>query len=282
MTTDPFPRKKKKKVEGHPNHERWVISYADLLTLLLATFVVLYASSTRNKLRIEEVTNAFIKAFHGSSESVISSPQTGSSGMLQHNVSPMAQPKVAPGTKVPQAVAKQISSEMQSLQALALQLKTLFQPMIDKNQVTINNTPLTLTIELDDSVLFDSGATALKPVAQNLLQQVASGLLHLPPGFRIVVRGYTDNQPISTPQFSSNWSLSAERAVAVVELFQKNGLPGNELGAEGFGEYQPVDSNSTDAGRAKNRRVEVVVQAPTPDGAKASDVANALGLKAKG
>lgn len=281
MTTDPFPHKKKK-VEGHPNHERWVISYADLLTLLLATFVVLYASSTRNKLRIEEVAQAFLKAFHGSSESVISSPQTGSSGMLQHNVSPIARPQAAPGSKVPQAVAKQINSEMQSLQALALQLKTLFQPMIDKNQVTINNTPLTLTIELDDSVLFDSGAVALKPAAQSLLQQVAAGLVHLPPGFRVVVRGYTDNQPISTPQFSSNWSLSVERAVAVVELFEKNGLPGDELGAEGFGQYQPIDSNNTDAGRAKNRRVEVVVQAPTPNGEKASDVANALGLKAKG
>lgn len=280
MTINPFHhQKKKKKPDSHLNHERWVISYADLLTLLLATFVVLYASSTRNKLREEEIAKAFIAAFHGNPSTVIIRPPTGSSGELQHNVSPIPQQAVAPGSKLPKTVTKQLSAEMQQLEALALKLKTVFQPMLDTHQVVIDNTPLSLSIQLNDSVLFASGEATLKPAAQILLTKVALGLTHLPQGFHIIVRGYTDNQPISTPQFSSNWSLAVERAVAVVLLFEKAGVPGKALGAEGFGPYQPLDSNKTAAGRAKNRRVEVVVQAPMP-GRKASSIqATSTGFK---
>lgn len=278
MTINPFHHKKKK-TEGHLNHERWVISYADLLTLLLATFVVLYASSTRNKLREEEVAKAFIAAFHGNPSTVIIRPPTGSSGELQHNVSPVPRQAVTPGSKLPQTVSKQINAEMQQLEALALKLKTVFQPMLATKQVAINNTPLSLSIQLNDSVLFASGEATLKPAAAVLLNKVALGLMHLPKGFHIIVRGYTDNQPISTSQFSSNWSLSVERAVAVVQLFQKAGVPGEALGAEGFGPYQPLDSNNTASGRAKNRRVEVVVQAPTPGRTASSTPAPSTGFK---
>lgn len=258
-------RKKNKGEPGHaPNHERWVISYADLLTLLLATFVVLYASSVRNKLKEEQVAQAFLKAFHGSPSTVIVRQPSGSQGVLQHNVSPIPRRDVAPGSKTAQKIAKQINNDMKNLQALALRLETMFQPQITKKEITINNTPLTLSISLNDSVLFASGQTALKPEAQALLAKIAAGLVQLPPSYHIVVRGYTDNQPISTPQFPSNWSLSAERAVAVVQIFLKNGMNGDVLGAEGFGQYDPIASNDTPDGRYQNRRVVIVVQAPQP------------------
>lgn len=258
-------RKKNKGEPGHaPNHERWVISYADLLTLLLATFVVLYASSVRNKLKEEQVAEAFIKAFHGSPSTVIVKQPSGSQGVLQHNVSPIPHRAVAPGSKTAQKIANQINDDMKNLQALALRLETMFQPQVQKNQISINNTPLTLSIRLNDSVLFPSGQTVLKPEAQALLKKIASGLAQLPPDYHIVVRGYTDNQPISTPQFPSNWSLSVERAVAVVQLFLQNGVKGDVLGAEGFGEYDAIASNATAAGRSQNRRVVIVVQAPPP------------------
>ncbi|GAN80056.1 OmpA family protein [Acidocella aminolytica] len=251
---------KKKKHQAHLNHERWVISYADLLTLLLATFVVLYASSTRNKYKQEEIAKAFIEAFHGAPPAILVPTPSGSHGVLQHHSSPI--PKPPAPAKIPAKMEKQLHQEMKNLQALSLKLKSMFQPMIDKHQVTINNAPLTLSIQLDASVLFASGEATLKPDAAKLLTQVGKGLTQLPPGFHVVVRGYTDNQPISTPEFPSNWSLSAERAVAVVQLFMQTGVPGENLAAEGFGEYAPIADNSTDTGRAQNRRVVVVVQAP--------------------
>ncbi|MDD2705691.1 MAG: flagellar motor protein MotB [Acidocella sp.] len=255
------------KPEKAPNHERWVISYADLLTLLLATFVVLYASSQRDKHKEDEVAMAFIKAFHGTPPSVSVPTPTGSRGVLEHQVSPVPKPVEAPSaasSKIPKDVAHQLGEEMKTLQAMQMKLSALFQPMIDKHQVTIQNAPLTLTIQLDASVLFPSGTAALKPEAVTLLNQVASGFVQMPPGFRIVVQGYTDNQPISTAQFPSNWSLSSERAVSVVQLFVGKGVNGAQLAAEGFGEFSPIADNSTDAGRTQNRRVVVVVHAPDP------------------
>ena len=254
----------KKPPEKAPNHERWVISYADLLTLLLATFVVLYASSTRNHHKEDEIALAFIKAFHGTPPAVMTPKPTGSKGILQHQTSPIPTQATSPGSKLPQNVAHQLAKSMQALQDLQLKLSSLFQPLIIKHQVTITNAPLTLTIQLDASVLFPSGQAALKPEAVVLLKQVAAGLKQLAPDFTIVVQGYTDNQPIATAQFPSNWSLSSERSVTVVQLFTDNGVPGGQLAAEGFGEFAPIADNTTDPGRTQNRRVVVVVHAPAP------------------
>ena len=257
----------RRKPDKAPNNERWIISYADLLTLLLATFVVLYASSTRNKTKEDALADAFIKAFHGTPPAVIVPKPSGSRGVLQHQASPVPKPVEAPSSaasKIPKDMARHLAEEMETLQELQNKLSLLFQPMIDKHQVTVGSAPLTLTIQLDASVLFPSGEATLKPEAVALLNRVATGFVKLPDGFRIVVQGYTDNQPISTAQFPSNWSLSAERAVTVVQLFVKNGANGNQVAAEGFGEFVPVADNSTDAGRAQNRRVVIVVHAPDP------------------
>jgi chemotaxis protein MotB len=248
--------------EKHANHERWVISYADLLTLLLATFVVLYASSTRNKHKEDEIAEAFIKAFHGSPENVIVSPPTGSRGILPGDNKPISK-KIAKSSSVnlPATVAAQVSREASDLLSLQMKLTSIFQPLIDQHAVSIKSEPLALTIQLDASVLFPSGEAQLKPDADNLLKQVAVGLTQLPKQFNVVVQGYTDNQPIATPEFSSNWSLSAERAVSVVELFESSGVNGNNLSAQGFGQFSPIGENETDAERALNRRVVVVVRA---------------------
>jgi chemotaxis protein MotB len=259
-----------KKPDKPPNHERWIISYADLLTLLLATFVVLYASSTRNHHKEDAIAMAFIQAFHGTPPVVVASKPTGSKGVLQHQPSPIPKPVEAPGSKLPRDVAHQVEQSMKTLEALRLRLAQLFQPLIDKHEVTISNAPLTLTIQLDASVLFPSGEAALKPEAVTLLKQVATGLVQLPPDFSIVVQGYTDNQPIATAQFPSNWSLSSERSVAVVQLLVGAGVPGGQLAAEGFGEFAPMADNATDTGRAQNRRVVVVVHAPAPGEAGAA------------
>lgn len=259
----PGGRKKQKL----PNHERWIISYADLLTLLLATFVVLYASSSRNAHKEDELAAAFVKAFHGTPAAVVNT-MGASRGILQHQTSPIPRPIETPAaanSKISRQMAHQLTAEMLSLAKLRQQLTGLLQPLIAKNEVAIQSQPLTLTIQLDASVLFPSGEATLKPPAVLLLNKVATGLAQMPKQFTIVVQGYTDDQPIATAQFSSNWSLSAERAVRVVELFGRDGVDGGQLAAQGFGQFAPIAPNITDAGRAQNRRVVVVVHAPDLD-----------------
>jgi chemotaxis protein MotB len=258
----------RKKPEKVPNHERWVISYADLLTLLLATFVVLYASSSRNAHKEDELAAAFVRAFHGTPPSVVNNSGA-SRGIMQHQTSPIPRPVETPASansKISKQMAHQLTAEMLSLAKLQQKLTDLLQPLVTKHEVSIQSQPLTLTIQLDASVLFPSGAATLKPAAVTLLNQVATGLTQMPAQFTIIVQGYTDDQPIATSQFSSNWSLSAERAVRVVELFGRDGVNGSQLAAQGFGQFAPIAPNTTDAGRAQNRRVNVVVHAPDLEG----------------
>jgi chemotaxis protein MotB len=255
-----------KKPEKPPNHERWVISYADLLTLLLATFVVLYASSVRDKHKSDEVAQSFIRAFRGSPIPIVSSPAAGA-GVLPHQPAAIPKPVESPASanaRMSRRMAHQLSAEI-LLEKLETQLAALMQPLVDKHEVFIVRQPLTLTIRLDASVLFPSGEADLKPPAVILLNQVAADLVSLPAPFTIVVQGFTDDMPITTAQFPSNWSLSAERAVTVVQLFAADKVNGNQLAAEGFGEFGPIASNATDAGRAQNRRVLLVIHAPEPD-----------------
>jgi chemotaxis protein MotB len=251
-----------------------VISYADLLTLLLAFFVVLYASSTQNKLKIEQAALGLVAAFHGPPAAVVNNNSSGR-GIMPHEVSQAPHPVAAPAiTRPPPPIRPQLSRQMQqrlaievlSLAEVEAQLQHLLQPLTAKHEVTMVEQPLTLTIQLDASVLFADGQAQLTPPAVTLLGKVAGSLAQLPLPFTVVVQGYTDNKPIDTAQFPSNWSLSAERAVSVVSLFAAKGVSGPQLSAEGFGEFAPIASNATAAGRAKNRRVILVIHAPDPNG----------------
>ncbi|HTQ72036.1 MAG TPA: flagellar motor protein MotB [Acidocella sp.] len=262
--TAPRPRKRRK--EHHGNHERWVISYADFITLLLAFFVVLYASSVQDKHKMDEEAQSFLKAFHAP-PGMIKQESSGDRGVMNHQPSPVPKPVESPAsadTPVQKQMIHQLAQDMLQLQDARAKLEKMLQPMIGAHQVGMQSDPLTLTIQLNDSVLFSSGQAVLTPAAQTLLKQIAASLTSLPPKFHIFVGGYTDNQPIATAQFSSNWALSAARAVSVVELFQKAGISGGQLAAQGFGEFSPLASNDSAAGREQNRRVVLVIHAPDP------------------
>lgn len=293
--------------EKPPNHERWVISYADFMTLLFALFVVLFASSSRNRAKMEEEAKGMVAAFHNMTPAVMR--QSGSnSGVLKHQPSPVPRPTEHPAPRTPhdvtkpkqvaprklpvppkpraekiapkpaqpmpsptpmptkpvlsRALSQQLASEAMALEKVKNQLEDMLSPLTAGHQVTIEATPLTLTISLDAAVLFDSGQAALLPRAKQLLDNVAQSLKTLPRPFSINLQGYTDNQPIATAQFPSNWSLSAERAVSVVELFGQQGIAGDRMSAQGFGEYVPIADNTTEQGRSKNRRVVIVIRAP--------------------
>jgi chemotaxis protein MotB len=262
MAMPPRHAKAKKK----PSHERWLVSYADLLTLLLALFVVLFASSTQNKAKIEEEAKSIIYAFHGTPPAVVQAA-SGSRGVMQHQPSPIPKPVEHPAPdrpREPPAISRQLQEEMKALQALQERLQEVLQPLIGQKQVTMSEQPLTLTISFSASTLYNSGQATLAPAAQVLLTNVAAKLKQMPSEFSIVIQGYTDNQPIATAQFPSNWSLSAERAISVVSLFVTEGIDGTRLSAQGFGQFAPVASNDNAAGRAQNRRVVVVIHAPVP------------------
>ena len=296
-----------------PNHERWVISYADLMTLLLALFVVLYASSTRDKTRMEEEARSLVQAFRGTMPAVIQAHGS-AQGILHHQPSPVPRPVELPAPHVPHLpspntrtaprsppqntprhteetiahpappaprvipqpiatitpprpqlnyqLSEQLAAEAIALERVREQLESLLQPLTSAHEVTIDSTPLTLTISLDASVLFNSGKASLLPAASKLLASISASLKTLPEPFTINLDGYTDNQPIHTAQFPSNWSLSVERAVSVIEIFSEQGLDGTRLAAEGFGEYAPIADNTTATGRIKNRRVAIVIRAP--------------------
>ncbi|OYV41280.1 MAG: flagellar motor protein MotD [Rhodospirillales bacterium 20-64-7] len=268
----PAPPKREKKA---PNHERWVISYADLLTLLLALFVVLYASSTRNKLKMAEEAASLTKAFHGTPVALVNQ-NTAGRGIMPHQTSaaPTPKPTTTPPPKptdapkdeshLPKALSHQMEAEVLALQQVEKQLRAVLQPLTAKNQVSMKSEPLTLTIQLNDSVLFPSGQAVLLPEARALLNNVSESVAKLPAPFNIIIQGYTDDQPIDTAQFPSNWSLSAERAATVVELFADKSIDGNRLSAQGFAEFAPIASNTTPDGRAQNRRVAIVIHAPEP------------------
>ena len=192
---------------------------------------------------------------------------SGNSGVLQHQPSPIPKPVEHPAPRqphVPQEISRQLQQEMAELQATQLRLQSVLQPLIGQKQVTMSQQPLTLTISFSASTLYDSGQATLSPPAKILLTNIAAKLKDLPDQFSMVIQGYTDNQPIATAEFPSNWSLSAERAVSVVTLFVAQGIDGTRLSAQGFGEFAPSASNDTADGRAQNRRVVVVIRAPAP------------------
>jgi chemotaxis protein MotB len=262
MRIEPKAREKKK-----PNHERWLVSYADLLTLLLALFVVLFASSTQNKYKIQLEAESIVQAFHGTPVPIVNA-QSASKGVMQHQPSPVPRPVERPSPqspRIPESVSHKLQAEVMALQQVQFKLQGMLAPLIQQKQVAMASEPLTLTISFNASALFPTGQATLMPPAATLLANVADKLKALPDPFTIVIQGYTDNQPIATAQFPSNWSLSAERAVSVVALFGTRGIDGTRLSAQGFGEFAPFASNATDAGRAQNRRVVVVIHAPDPD-----------------
>jgi chemotaxis protein MotB len=248
------------------NHERWLISYADLLTLLLALFIVLYASSNSNKAKIDAVTQGFVQTFQGQPMALVSH-NTAGRGIMPHQVAPMPTPVRNPSPKTPrlsQDFSRRMLLNIMSLREARDKLQPALAGLIAQHKVSMTLDPLKLTIQVKASVLFQNGQATLMPQAVTLLTKIAGGLTMLPSPFSVTVQGYTDNVPITTDQFPSNWMLSAARAVSVVQLLQNNNVGPSQLSAQGFGDNDPIADNATDAGRATNRRVVIVIQAPDP------------------
>ena len=155
------------------------------------------------------------------------------------------------------------NEQRQKMKNVADDIKNALQPLIAQGKVKLLETSRGVTIEINDSILFPPGQAGLQPASINAMQAIAQVLAAS--DFPITIEGHTDNVPISTPQFPSNWELSAMRATTVLRLFNDGGVGAERLTAIGYGETRPVATNTTVEGRAQNRRVSILIDSNRPE-----------------
>ncbi|WP_297835491.1 flagellar motor protein MotD [Pseudomonas sp.] len=241
---------RRRRVEEHENHERWLVSYADFITLLFAFFVVMYSISSLNEGKYKVLSQALIGAFNEPDRSLKPIP-IGDEKPL--TIMP-SEPLIKDSEEVDAGLAQ---SSITPLQAIADQVSEAFGDLIKSNQMTIRGNELWIEIELNSSLLFGSGDAMPSDMAFNLIEKVAKILS--PFDNPVHVEGFTDDQPIRTAQYPTNWELSSARAASIVRMLAIDGINPARMASVGYGEFQPVASNTTAEGRAHNRRVVLVI-----------------------
>lgn len=238
---------RKKKHPEHVNHERWLISYADFITLLFAFFVVMFAVSQVDSAKVGRFTESFSKAI-----GIDTFPESGA-GLLPGGAI-AAQLEQAPPK--PGALPPELESLREKLDTLrkSAELPPNLQVLRRRNE---------LVIRLSESLFFAAGDDALKPPSVEAMQKLAAELE--PRKVDIRIEGHTDDRPIRTTRFRSNWDLSTARATAVIAVLAEAKIAAPRLSAVGYGEFHPVGSNATPEGRRMNRRVDIVVSAMMPE-----------------
>ena len=273
---------RKRAHEEHVNHEAWAIPYGDLITLLLAFFVVMYAISSVNEGKYRVLADALSEAFGGPPRTINPlqlgkvqprgsqadrappmAPTTGARGA----VSPMPLrdwpnrpqiPRQMPQRGLSQAEQEAFERHQQrQLDSVTTRIEEALAPLIDRQLVRVRRARFWVEVEISTDLLFASGQAYPAPEAQATLRQLADILRRFPNPLR--VEGHTDDRPISNLVFPSNWELSAARAAAVVRLFAERGVPTDRLSVVGYGPFRPARDNADEEGRAANRRVVVVV-----------------------
>lgn len=229
----------KKKPEKEPNHERWLLTYSDLITLLMIFFIVLYAMSNIDKQKFQTMATSFnITMGDGKSAAV-----TGIETSPSSNPTPI----------IPTS-----PTEEEKLNSMKTTLDKYIKDEDLANNLSAVIEEKGLVITLKDTLLFDTSKTDVKDDAKKQLIKLGSILNKIPNYIRI--EGHTDNVPIHSNSFNSNWQLSVIRATEVTELLiNKSGLDPKRISAVGYGEFRPIADNKTEAGRAKNRRVNIVI-----------------------
>jgi chemotaxis protein MotB len=237
----------KKRLKQHANQERWMVSYADFMTLLFALFVVLYSSSQVDKAKMASLSKAITAGFS-------SLGAGGGQG---------ASPVVIPGT-TPMPTTHPARSE-ETAEAIRQKLELTLAGEIANRSVSLRDTSEGLVLSLRELGFFDSGSATLRASSMNTLDRIGSVLASI--GCNLRVEGHTDNVPIHTPQFQSNWELSTARATEIIRLLlTRESIAPPRLAAAGYAEFHPIADNSTEDGRRLNRRVDIVIVAPHQTG----------------
>lgn len=251
---------RRKKINESPleNQERWLVSYSDFITLLFAFFVVMYAVSSVNDGKYRVLSSSLVTAFKNSSSSISESPQTTEFSPLQNGHS--NQDSLI---KLADNFSTQKARKQEKMKGMAKNILHALEPLVKNGQVRVTQNSLGITVEINASVLFSPGQAKLAENSILSLQAIANvikGHEH-----EINVEGHTDNLPINTENFPSNWELSSARASSVIRLFIEKGVEAHRLTAIGYGENRPIESNETFEGRKRNRRVTVMILSTDPD-----------------
>ncbi|MFL6578255.1 MAG: flagellar motor protein MotD [Povalibacter sp.] len=288
-------RRHKHKHEDHVNHEAWAIPYGDLVTLLLAFFVVMYAISSVNEGKYRVLSDSLFAAFRGSPRTLqpvqVGEKAVGSGADIHMTIVQQAILEGQPRSMLepspinvtdPQSGPKhqgstydsettQTAEAVEQLESVAQEVEQAMSSLVDQKLVTVRRHGLWVEVEIRADILFPSGVSTLSPAAVDILRQLALTLKPFPNPIR--VEGHTDNRPINTRIFPSNWELSSARAASVVHLFTEDGLAPARLAVIGLGEFRPSQSNDTPEGRNANRRVVLVILSgdKPPEGNYAQD-----------
>jgi chemotaxis protein MotB len=279
-------RKRKHKHEEHQNHEAWAIPYADLITLLLAFFVVMYAISTVNEGKYRVLSDSLFAAFRGTPRAIepvqVGEKQAGdeqnarnsvidqavvNQAMLNGAARSMVQP-VRIKTLMPKAPIAtahmgghledaHTAAEAQILQRVADKVMRALDQLVRAKLVVVRRTPSLVQVEIRTDILFPSGSAKLSATAIPVIERLGSVLKPFPNP--VLVEGDTDNRPIRTVAYPSNWELSAARAASVVRRFMGAGVDPARMAVIGHAQYEPIAPNTTVAGRNANRRVDIVI-----------------------
>jgi chemotaxis protein MotB len=246
---------RRKKHAEHANHERWLVSYADFITLLFAFFVVMFAASNSDQKKVGQIAQAVQVAFKDlgmftPAGKVV--PLHDDGGLAN------APARVFGSTKSPFSQTTQLNESSPDLTGVRMQLEEMLHRELRNQTVHIRQDSRGVVVSLAEAGFFDSGSAVVNAGGLAVLQRIAEKLHDIPQDLRI--EGHTDNTPIHTAQFPSNWELSTARATHVLGyLIMIARIPPERLSAVGYGEYRPAASNATPEGKAANRRVDVVI-----------------------
>jgi len=254
--------------EEHSNAERWLVSYADFITLLFAFFVVMYSISSVNEGKYKVLSESLEGVFNGVSKT-IEPIQVGKITPRSESIS-AGDSKVKPIYLIPESVAKEkIKDDAENLQleSIAGEFEKSFEDLIYQEKISVKAEENWIEVSLNDTVIFSSGGVEPIHEALAIIEKIArimSGHDNA-----MLVEGHTDNVPIRSSSYPSNWELSAARAASVVRYLALEGISADRMGAMGYGEFQPVARNDTNEGRRKNRRVILLIS-------KGSDIRESL------
>lgn len=250
---------KKTRHEEHEEHadESWLLPYSDLMTLLVALFIVMYSMSATDAKKFQEMSDAFNSVLNGGS------------GVLEERAAMPSRNQQDLGKNddelnVSKKTGEEEMAKLRQQEQVDLEkLKKQFDQYINQNGLTdllstkLNQSQLMITIS--DNALFASGQAIVKDDSRQLAKSISTMLQQFP-DYEVVVQGHTDNIPISNSEYSSNWDLSADRALQFMKILLLNtNLNPRKFSAIGYGEYHPISDNTTAVGRSKNRRVEVSI-----------------------
>ncbi len=257
---------RRQKHEEHENLERWLVSYADFITLLFAFFVVMYSVSQVNEGKYRVLSDSLVNAFKTTANTAAPPPKlviSGGKGQASNNLEAVALKQTIFVRKNDPAIEAQQKAQTEKMKGIAKDILKVMEALVKEGQVKVSQSVHGIAIEINASLLFASGQASLEAGSIKALKAVAKVLAAVPND--IQVEGFTDTTPINTVAFPSNWELSSARASSVVRLFAENGVPPERLVAVGYGEFHPVGSNSTPDGRAHNRRVTVMILSDQQD-----------------